>query len=202
MTLTITSDTLCSMKEILAILAAIFAILGNMSYFKDVLKGHILPHPYTWFIWSIVSFTTFFGGVAKGAGIGALPTGVAEVFTILIFLYSLRYVHKGIADHIQPIDHYFLGICLLGLLPWFITKDPTLSVITVVAIDIIAFMPTLRKTWKSPHSERPTLFLMNLARHVLTLFALQTYNIATTLHSIAMIGLNSLMTYVILRNKN
>jgi hypothetical protein len=189
------------MKETLAIIAAILAIVGNSSYLKDVFKGRVHPHPYTWFIWSIVSMTTFFGGLAKGAGIGALPTGIAEGFTIIIFLFSLKYLFKGKAGHIRMIDNYFLAIALLGLIPWALTKDPTISVIIVVLIDIVAFVPTLRKTWAHPETERPLLYEMNVARHVLTLFSLGAYNIATTFHSIAMICTNTVMTLFILKRK-
>lgn len=182
------------MKLSIAIIAAILAFVGNISYLKDVIKGNVQPHPYTWFIWSIVSLTTFFGGLAKGAGIGALPTGIAEGFTIIIFLLSLKYLFKGEAGHIRRIDTYFLIICLLGLIPWLLTKDPTVSVIIVVLVDIVAFIPTLRKTWRHPETEKPLLYEMNVARHILTLFSLQTYNIATTFHSIAMICTNIIMT--------
>lgn len=189
------------MKEVIAIIAAILAIIGNISYLKDVIKGRVQPHPYTWFIWSIVSMTTFFGGLAKGAGIGALPTGVAEGFTIIIFLFSLKYLLKGKSGHIRTIDHYFLAIALLGLIPWALTKDPTISVIIVVLIDIVAFIPTLHKTWIQPKTEQPLLYQMNVARHVLTLFSLEAYNIATTFHSIAMICTNTIMTYFIRHKK-
>jgi hypothetical protein len=189
------------LKIILAIIASILAIVGNASYLKDVLKGNIKPHPYTWFIWSIVSMTTFFGGLAKGAGIGALPTGIAEGFTIIIFLFSLKYLFKGEAGHIRKIDNYFLVIALLGLIPWALTKDPTISVIVVVIVDIIAFLPTLRKTWTHPETERPLLYEMNVSRHVLTLFSLGSYNIATTFHSIAMICTNTIMTIFVKRKK-
>lgn len=185
------------MKEIFAIIATILAIIGNISYLKDVIKGRVEPHPYTWFIWSIVSMTTFFGGLAKGAGIGALPTGVAEAFTIIIFLFSLKYLFQGKVGHIRMIDNYFLIICLLGLIPWVLTKDPTISVVIVVLIDIIAFIPTLRKTWLQPQTEGALLYEMNVARHILTLFSLQTYNLATTFHSIAMICTNTIMTIFI-----
>ncbi len=187
------------MKETIAIIAALLALVGNISYLKDVFRGNVQPHPYTWFIWSIVSMTTFFGGLAKGAGIGALPTGVAGGFTIIIFLFSLKYLFQGKAGHIRMIDNYFLAICLLGLIPWMLTKDPTISVVIVVLIDIVAFIPTLRKTWTHPNTEKPLLYEMNVARHVLTLFSLQAYNIATTFHSIAMICTNILMTIFIKR---
>ncbi len=189
------------MKDFIAIIATLLAFIGNTSYLKDVFKGRIQPHPYTWFIWSIVSMTTFFGGLAKGAGIGALPTGVAEGFTIVIFLFSLKHLFRGKVGHIRTIDNYFLLICLFGLIPWVITKDPTISVIIVVLIDIVAFIPTLRKTWQHPKTEKPTLYEMNVARHILTLFSLNTYNIATTFHSVAMICTNTIMTIFIQRKK-
>ncbi len=190
-----------SFKTSIAIIASVLAVIGNASYLKDIFKGRVKPHPYTWFIWSIVSMTTFFGGIAKGAGIGALPTGIAEGFTIIIFLFSLKYLFQGKTGHIRKIDHYFLGIALVGLIPWFLTKDPTVSVVIVVLIDIVAFIPTLRKTWMHPDTEKPLLYEMNVARHVLTLFSLNAYNIATTFHSIAMICTNSIMTVFIKREK-
>lgn len=191
------------MKETIAIIAAILAFVGNISYLKDVIKERVEPHPYTWFIWSIVSMTTFFGGLAKGAGIGALPTGVAEAFTIVIFAFSLKHFFsrkRGHAkSHIRKADHYFLAVALLGLIPWALTNDPTISVIIVVLIDIVAFIPTLRKTWSHPNTEKPLLFEMNVSRHILTLFSLQAYNIATTFHSFAMIVTNTIMVLFIKR---
>lgn len=183
------------MKESFAIVATVFAIFGNTSYLRDVLGKKIKPHPYTWFVWTIVSGVTFFGQLAKGAGIGALPTGVAETFTVLIFLFSLQYGFK----HITRSDTYFLIFALLGIVPWIMFKDPTISIVIVVTIDIVAFIPTLRKTWYHPATEAPTLYGMNVARHILTLFSLQAYNVATTLHSIAMIVINSFMTFLIIR---
>lgn len=186
-------------KTVIAIIASILAIVGNISYLKSIFSGKVKPHPYSWFIWSIVSMTTFFGGIAKGAGIGALPTGIAEGFTIIIFLFSLKYLFQGKAGHIRKIDNLYLAIALIGLIPWAITKDPTISVIVVVCIDVVAFMPALRKTWARPDTERPMLYQMNVLRHILTLFSLGSYNIATTLHSIAMICTNTVMTAFILR---
>lgn len=188
-----------SMKESIAAIAAILAFVGNISYLRDVFRGRVKPHPYTWFIWSIVSLVTFFGQLAKGAGVGAIPTGVSEGFTILIFIFSLKYAFRGGAGTIRKSDHYFLAAALLGLIPWAITSDPTISVVIVVLIDVIAFVPTLRKTYQKPETEKPLLYEMNVMRHLLALFSLEAYNIATTFHSIAMICTNTVMSAFILR---
>ncbi len=186
------------MKEILAISGGVIAIIGNIPYLIDVFKHRVRPHPYTWLVWTIVSGVIFFGQIAGGAGVGAIPTGCAEIFTLIIFLFSLKYGFKDI----KKSDTYFLVAALLGIIPWLLTKDPSLSVIIVVTIDLIAFIPTIRKTWREPKTETPILYSMNVTRHTLTLFSLETYNIATTLHSIVMIIINTLMTTIILRRKN
>ena len=185
------------MKETFAIVASILAIVGNIPYLRDIIKKKVHPHPYTWLVWSIVSCIIFFGQVSKGAGIGAMPTAASEIFTIIIFLFSLKYGFKNI----KLIDTIFLILALIGIIPWLITKDPTLSVIIAVSIDLIAFTPTIRKTWVYPKTEAPLLYFTNVMRHILMLFALQAYNIATTLHSIVMITTNILMTGLIMRKK-
>ena len=187
------------MKITIAIIAALIAIVGNIPYLLDVFKKRVQPHPYTWLVWTIVSGVTFFGQLAKGAGVGAIPTATAEIFTLIIFLFSLQYGFKNI----KRVDTYFLIVALLGLIPWIFTKDPTISVVIVVAIDLIAFVPTLRKTWYCPETESPILYGSNVLRHTLSLFSLQAYNIATVLHSIAMITTNTLMvSFISLRPKS
>ncbi len=185
------------MTEIFVIVASLFAVVGNVPYLKDILKEKVKPHPYTWFVWSLVSGINLFGQVAKGAGIGAIPTAASEIFTVIIFFFSLKYGFKNI----QKRDTYFLIIALLGIIPWIITKDPTISVIIVVIIDLIAFIPTLQKTWAHPETENSILYKMNVLRHGLTLLSLQSYNIATTLHSISMIITNTLMTVFLSKNR-
>jgi hypothetical protein len=185
-------------ETVLVIIAIIFALIGNGRYLIDVLNGKTKPHPYTWLIWSIVSAVVFFGQLVKGAGIGAIPTFIAEIFTIIIFFFSLRFGFKNIPKK----DHYFLALALIGMIPWVLTKDPTISVIIVVAIDVIAFIPTLRKTWKYPSTETSMLYGMNVLRHILTFYLLESYNIATMLHSIAMIIINSLMVLFIKKNQS
>lgn len=187
------------MKEVLAAVAALLAVVGNLPYLWDILKGRVQPHPYTWFVWSMVSGTIFFGQLAKGAGIGALPTAASEIFTLIIFLLSLKHGFK----HVSKADTAFLAVILLGIIPWVITRDPTISVVTAVGIDLAAFVPTLRKTWSRPETETPLLYGTNVVRHILALSSLQTYNIATTLHSIAMICANTLMTsFILFRSKS
>lgn len=185
------------MKLIFSLVAAALAIIGNVPYLRDMFRGKVQPHPYTWFIWSIVSGVTFAGQWIGGAGWALIAFGASEIFTFIIFLFSLKYGFK----HIPREDTWFLVVALLGLIPWIITKDPTLSVIIMVTIDCIAFIPTLKKGRHHSSTENPVLYGSNVMRHVLSLLALGSYNIATMLHSVAMIITNSAMVFEITRKK-
>ena len=185
------------MQYTFVIIASLLALVGNIPYLIDILKKRVEPHPYTWLVWSVVSCIIYFGQLSAGGGIGSVPTAVSEIFTIIIFVFSLRYGFK----QIHKTDTIFLIIALLGIIPWMLTNDPTLSVIVAVGIDLVAFMPTLRKTWLKPKTETPLLYSMNVLRHILMLLSLQAYNVATTLHSITMIITNTAMTCMILFKK-
>ncbi len=181
------------MKEIIIIFASALAVVGNIPYLLDVVRRRVKPHPYTWLVWTIVSFVVFFGALEKGAGTAVIPIAVSEVFTLIIFLFSLKYGFKSPPKR----DKYFLAVALLGLIPWILTKDPTISVIVMVSIDLLGFMPTLYKTFCYPKSETWLLYGTNVLRHSLILSVLDSYNLATMLHSIVMIITNAIMVVFI-----
>lgn len=185
------------MQLALALTAAALAVAGNVPYLWHTVTGTVRPHPYTWLVGAIVSGTVFFGMLAKGAGVGALPIAVAEIFTILIFVVSLKYGYRGIT----ATDTLFLIAAVGGLIPWFFTHDPTVSIVIAVGIDLLSLAPTFRKTWAHPATETALLYSSNVLRHVLVLFSLQTYSIATVLHSVAMICTSTVMTGIILLRK-
>lgn len=183
------------MKEILSLAAALLSLAGNLPYIYDIYRRRIEPHAYTWLVWSIVSGITFFGQIAKGAGVGAFSAGVSWGFTILIFILALKNGFK----HVRAIDTYFLIAAVAGIGVWVVTQDPTISVVIAVAIDVVAFVPTIRKTMHSPHTESVLLYATNVVRHILILFSLEAYNLATMLHSVVMIVCNALMTALIFK---
>ncbi len=184
-------------KQLLAGVAAVLALLVYMPYLHALIKKKIQPHPYTWLLWSIVTGTTLAGQLVSGAGVGMLPTVVSEMMTVCIFVFALRFGFR----HIVKVDNYYLAAALLGLIPWAITRNPTISVIIAVGIDLVAFAPTVRKTWHNPKSEAATLYAANTIKHIFGLLALQSYNIATALHPAAMILSNAPMALMILFKK-
>jgi len=181
------------MKEFLSLLGVAVAVAGNVHYVRQIGRG-VEPHPYTWALGTLVTGITFVGVLLKGGGVGVWPIAVSFLFTLVIFLFSLRYGLK----HIKTLDTTLLVVALAGLVPWYFTHDPTLSVMIAVGVDILSFVPTIRKTWEYPETEASLLYAANVARHALVLGALGAYNLTTMSHSIAMMLVNTGMVALIL----
>ncbi len=185
------------MKEVLGLVAVALSIIGHAPYIKDTINKKTKPHVFTWLVWSIVTTLAFLAQWVKGGGAGSWTTGVTGVITIIIMLLALK---NGTKD-IKTIDKIFFAGALLAIIPWYLTKDPTLSVIMITTIDVLAFFPTIRKTINDPTSETFFMYALNLFRHSISILALATYNISTVLFPAAILVMNGVMTAIMLRPK-
>ncbi len=182
------------MKEFLGILAVILGLAGSFPYLRDVLGGKTRPHLYTWLIWTIVTAIVFVAQVMKGAGPGAWTTGIMGAFSIIVLLLSFT---RGTND-VTRTDRIFLIVSLLAIIPWLFTKDPTLSVVLVTFIDMAAFGPTIRKTYRDPNSETFSTYLINIPRHALSILALTNLTLVNYIFPAAILCMNVIVVSVIL----
>ena len=181
------------MKELLGLAAASLAILQSLPYIRDIFRGKTKPHLYTYLIWSIVTALAFFGQLSAGGGAGAWTTGVMAILTIFVLLLCFKY---GTED-ITFLDAVFLVGALVAIIPWWITNDPMYSVILATAIDVLAFFPTIRKTYNDPSSETLISYISNLIRHPLSILALSVYSVTTVVYPAALFVMNAILVLVI-----
>jgi hypothetical protein len=174
------------MKETLGLVAVALSIIGHAPYIVDVVRKKTKPHIFTWIVWSVVTILAFFGQWASGGGAGSWTTAVSGVIAILIMVLALS---RGTKD-ISTLDKVFFIAALLAIVPWYLTKDPTFSVVIITVIDVFAFLPTLRKTFRDPSSETFVTYALNVVRHGLSIFALGAYNLATVLYPAALMIMN------------
>lgn len=162
-------------KIIFGLIAALLAMTSSVLYIKDIFRGNTKPHTYTWLIWAIVTTIVFLGQVVSGGGPGSWSTGVSAVVTILTLIISLKggYGTKDITNF----DKLCLVLALLSILPWLLVKSVLWSVILATLIDLIAFLPTMRKTWYAPQSESIGSMYVDAIKHSLSIFSMGSYSI-------------------------
>lgn len=185
------------MKEIIGSITVILAFVALVPYVIDILKNKTRPHMFTWIVWAMVTILAFLGQWQKGGGPGSWTTGVTGILTIVITLLALI---KGSKDITKSDIVIFIG-ALIALIPWTLTKDPTLSIIILTIIDALAFIPTIRKTAKNPESETFVSYILHFIRHSLSIFALANYNLATYLYPATLSVMNLIVIFVIMKSK-
>lgn len=186
-----------TLKEIIGIITVLLSIIGHTPYIIDTYKKKTRPHVFTWLSVTIVVAIAFFGQIASGAGAGAWSTGITAIIVVIIAVLAVR--NKN--TEITLSDKIFFTLSLLAIIPWYVTKNPMLSVIMVTIVDACAFIPTLRKTLKDPDSETFATYFINIIRHVLSIVAISTYNLTTVLYPAYLLILNVTITAVILRHR-
>jgi len=186
-------------KEILGSIAALLAIAQSIPYIIDIFRGRTKPHLYTYLIWSIVTAIAFLGQAKAGGGPGAWTTGVMAAISVGVLLLCVRYGTKDITN----LDGVFLAGAMAAIALWLVTNDPLSSVVLATLIDVLAFFPTIRKTYRDPRSETLISYIANLFRHPLSILALASYSLTTVIYPAGLFVINAiLVTIIVVRRKS
>lgn len=181
-------------KFIVGVIAVLLTFIGYIPYLRDTIKGKTKPHIYTWLLWSLVTSIAFSLQISDKAGIGSLVTLAAAIVCFIIFLFGLRIGKKDIT----LTDTIFFLLALVALVMWLFAKQPVIATIIVSATDMLAFAPTIRKSWNKPYSETLISYEINTLRFILAIFALQRYTIITSLYPITWVLANGLFSLLLI----
>lgn len=165
-------------KIIFTIIAVILEIVANFPYIRDILAKKTKPHFFTWLIWTLLTWISFFILVSEGAGVGAWVTGVTAVTCLAILVLSFFFGERKITIS----DWICLVLALFALVLWKNANDVFLAMIIIVIVDTLGFIPTFRKSFSKPYEETLSTYLIVIGKHILTLLALQVYTPTTILY--------------------
>lgn len=169
-------------KELFAGVAILLTIMGFYPYIVGILRKTIQAHVFSWLIWALTTGIVFFAQVHDGAGVGAIPIGFSAVLTVFICIMAFYRRHD---ISITPLDWIFLSTALFAIPIWILNDDPMWAVILLTVIDLIGFLPTVRKIYHQPFSESHAFFALFAIRNLAVVGALQYYSITTALFPIA-----------------
>ncbi len=161
-----------TIKLFFAVASVVVLIVGYVPYFRDIFRKTTKPHAYTWLIWAITTGTATAAAFYGGANWGTMGLAGSTFITILVFLLSFKYGTKNITRS----DMFVLILALSAIVVWWLTNNLLLSVLMVTAIDGIAYVPTLRKSWEEPYSETLSFWLIMTMVNMLTILSLGEIN--------------------------
>ncbi len=173
-------------KIILGGAALIFGLFQYVPYLIDVVRGKTKPHAFSWFAWSLPTAVVFAAQLNDGGGAGVWVTGLTAFMCTVIFVLSL---FKGERD-IRPLDWVSLVVSGVGIVLWLYTNNPLWAVILTTAVDLIGFVPTIRKSLVHPLEETRSTYAMGGIKWVLSVGALSNYSAITLIYPVGMIVAN------------
>ncbi|MCX6728111.1 MAG: hypothetical protein NTX11_04870 [Candidatus Saccharibacteria bacterium] len=183
------------MKEFLAVIAVVIGIIGYIPYFRTIFSGKTKPHAFTWLVWGVLTAIAFFGQLVGKGGAGAWVTGFTALISFIVFGFALV---KGKRDFPKA-DWLCLAGCTIAMVLWTVTSDPLAAIILVTIIDMLAFIPTFRKSYFMPESEPAFTYALSGLKFLISLFALQEFSTVTVLYPASLVITNALfvaMLYV------
>ena len=175
-------------KLIAGIVATILIFVAYIPYTLDTIKGKTRPHVFSFFLWSLLSYIVFAMQLQSGGGAGSWLTFLVGLIVTILFVLGLK---NGRRD-IRSVDYIFLILTLLAIPLWLVAEQPVLSIILLSVIDMMAFVPTIRKSWVDPWSETLSMYLISGFRHALAIVALAEINIVTSLFLVVWTAANFL----------
>lgn len=185
------------MKELAGSIAIILSLVGYIPYLRDVFGGKTKPHAFSWIVWTVITFIVGIAQLAAGAGWGTVHNLVTGIICLVIVFFALRNKDKDI----KRIDVYLFCAALTAIPLWVVTKNPTYSIIMITVIDILAFIPTLRKTWHDPASETLISYVLAGIKYCVAIVAISVYGLSTLLYPIALIVMNvAIVSIIVLRH--
>jgi hypothetical protein len=161
-----------------AIISSILSVFCFFPYLRDIFRGTTKPHSYTWFIWAALQTIVAQAMWTSGAGIAIASSVIGAVLCALIFFLSLWHGTKNIT--------MFDTACLIGavgaMAAYLLLHDAFLSIVFATLTDLIGTLPTLRKSYKEPHTETASTHLLSSGAQAFALLALATFSVTTMLY--------------------
>ena len=180
-------------KDIIGVVAVGLTFLAYIPYYRDILRGKTHPHIYSWTLWCILTVLITALQVKGGAGISALVTASAGLLCVGVIVLGL----KGGKRDITTSDTVTAILSLTAMGFWLVVDQPLTAMVLAVLADLLAFYPTVRKSWHRPHSETLSLYATNTLRFSLALIAVENYTLLAMLWPAAWVVANGLFSLML-----
>ena len=160
-------------------LAMALSVVGGYGYVRDTLRGETSPNRVTWSLWGLEGVLAFGVELQQHVGLAGLMTLMLGLVPIVVVLASFH--NRRAVWRVGAFDVFCGCLSLAGLAFWAFVHEPTVALVSFVAADQTAALPTLRKSWLAPATESPRVFALGCANCVLTLFTLRSFTTAGVL---------------------
>ena len=155
------------MISALVTMGALISAAGSVPYILAVIKGTARPRLVSWGVWAVLAGVMTVSAFIEGAMASAVMTAITFIACATVTILGWQRRTVGI----NRVDMVCLVGAVLGITSLAIFKSPLIALTVSVAVDIVAFIPTLVHAWTSPYEESLTCFALSALGGTLAVLA-------------------------------
>nr|WP_212763214.1 hypothetical protein [Gordonia araii] len=148
-------------------------MIGSITYARATAIGAARPNLVTWTLWAAVPAVAFLAQLASGVGLPAVMTLSAAVGPAIVVAIAVTTRHSRV--RLGTFDFACAGIAGCAVLVWGGLGKAPAAVLLAIAADGVALLPTLKKAWADPSSERIEFFVLVAIGAVITLLTVGSW---------------------------
>lgn len=157
-------------------LAILLRLISGADYLYATWRGQVQPNAVTWFFWGVAPLIAFIAQLQEGVGLEAWMSLGLAVGPLAICIMAI--VRRDARWKITYFDILCGVFAAAGLLLWQITSDPMIAIWFAIVADIFGGVPTLRKIYVHPHTEKALPYFLTILSMVITLLTISTWQFA------------------------
>ncbi len=185
-------------KVVLGIVAGIIALFAYIVYVISIFRGGSKPNRATWWIWAFMGLVLALSYQFSGAGNTIWVPYVEFLGPFTIALLSLKYGEGGLSD---KTDLFCLFGAIFSVILWIIFDNPTIALVTNLAIDSFAIVPTIKKSYLRPEGEDFWAWFGTGVADSLNMFAVEKFTFAILVYPIYMLVSDLIIIFILLLRK-
>lgn len=185
-------------KQLLGIIAGIIALLAYVVYVVSILRGKSKPNRATWWIWAFMGLVLALSYKFSGAD-NTVWVPYMEFFgPLTIAILSIKYGEGGLSD---KTDLFCLFGAIASVVLWIVFDNPVVALVTNLAIDSFAIIPTIKKSYLRPEGEDFWAWFGTGVADSLNMFAVEKFTFAILLYPIYMLVSDLIIIFILLLRK-
>ncbi len=174
----------------------ILSLISPISYTKSMLRLSAKPHRVTRLIVWLASLAGILGVLHSDNVAGQIFALIFLARATYLLGMSLKYGIGGTSK----LDLYCLGLGILALVAYVVTKNGLLTIALGILADVVGYIPTFVKTYHEPKSEDPLFFAIEGVASLFGVFAIWEWS-AAILFPIYFTLCSALVAFLIYRKK-
>lgn len=187
-------------KVVLGVISGIIALSAYILYVFSILRGETRPSRVTWWIWSFMGLVLALSYHSSGAENTIWAAYMEFLGPFIVALLSIKYGEGGIEDRT---DLVCLAGAFLSIVLWVVTKNPVVALVTGLAVDVFALVPTIKKSFLRPEGENFWAWFGTGVADSLNMFAVEKFIFAVLLYPVYMLLSDLIIIFILFfRKKN